>query len=195
MSGKRHKKELWLDPRAKLFLILMCVLSSMFAPSLAYQFILVMLIAILGGLDWNVAGRYHDALKLGYANKNNEVHLILAFNQNNDNRTSGGTYYDSSTGQPYKNMQTVWYHYKADNVPFGASLLFMNLGLETGDKATDDSHTRYLQTMGTYLTYKNSNWNLDGAFYYQMGKNKAADRKSTRLNSSHWNKSRMPSSA
>ena len=48
MSGKRHKKGLWLDPRAKLFLILMCVLSSMFAPSLAYQFVLVMLIAILG---------------------------------------------------------------------------------------------------------------------------------------------------
>ena len=138
---------------------------------------------ILGGLDWNVAGRYHDALKLGYANKNNEVHLILAFNQNNDNRTSGGTYYDSSTGQPYKNMQTVWYHYKADNVPFGASLLFMNLGLETGDKAMDDSHTRYLQTMGTYLTYKNSNWNLDGAFYYQMGKNKAADKVSALMGS------------
>lgn len=48
MSGKRHKKWLWLDPRAKLFLILMCVLSSMFAPSLAYQFVLVMLIAVLG---------------------------------------------------------------------------------------------------------------------------------------------------
>lgn len=48
MSGKRHKKGLWLDPRAKLFLILICVLSSMFAPSLAYQFVLVMLIAILG---------------------------------------------------------------------------------------------------------------------------------------------------
>ena len=29
MSGKRHKKELWLDPRAKLFLILMwCVQRS-----------------------------------------------------------------------------------------------------------------------------------------------------------------------
>ena len=49
MSGERHKKGLWLDPRAKLFLILMCVLSSMFAPSLAYQFVLVMLIAVLGG--------------------------------------------------------------------------------------------------------------------------------------------------
>ena len=41
---------------------------------------------ILGGLDWNVAGRYHDALKLGYANKNNEIHAILAFNQNDEKR-------------------------------------------------------------------------------------------------------------
>ena len=48
MSGERRKKGLWLDPRAKLFLILICVLVSMFAPSLAYQFALVVLIAILG---------------------------------------------------------------------------------------------------------------------------------------------------
>lgn len=27
---------------------------------------------ILGGLDWNVAGRYHDALKLGYENQNHK---------------------------------------------------------------------------------------------------------------------------
>lgn len=73
-------------------------------------------------------------------------------------------------------MQTVWYHYKANKVPFDASLLFMNLGLETGDAATQDSHTRYLQTMGTYLTYKNNSWNLDGAFYYQMGKNKNTEK-------------------
>ncbi len=32
MSGERQKKGLWLDPRAKLFLILICVLASMFAP-------------------------------------------------------------------------------------------------------------------------------------------------------------------
>ena len=48
MSGERQKKGLWLDPRAKIFLILICVLASMFAPSLAYQFALVVLIAILG---------------------------------------------------------------------------------------------------------------------------------------------------
>ena len=48
MSGERRKIGRWLDPRTKLFLILICVLVSMFAPSLAYQFALVVLIAILG---------------------------------------------------------------------------------------------------------------------------------------------------
>ena len=54
---------------------------------------------ILGGLDWNVAGRYHDALKLGYENSQNKLHLILAFNQNNDSRNAGGTY-DNPGAQP-----------------------------------------------------------------------------------------------
>ena len=35
MMGNTVQKGLWLDPRAKLFLILMCVLCSMFAPSLS----------------------------------------------------------------------------------------------------------------------------------------------------------------
>jgi energy-coupling factor transport system permease protein len=48
MMEVNRKKEFWLDPRAKLFLILMCVLASMYAPSLAYQFGLVLLIALLG---------------------------------------------------------------------------------------------------------------------------------------------------
>ena len=67
MSGKRHKKGLWLDPRAKLFLILMCVLSSMFAPSLAYQFFLVMLIAILGAFfgKWKYGHLCPDSLDHG----------------------------------------------------------------------------------------------------------------------------------
>ena len=130
---------------------------------------------ILGGLDWNIAGRYHDALKLGYADPNNQLHLILAFNQNDETKI-GGTYYVQVGAQPYKNMQTLWYHYKSDYTPFDASLLFMNLGLETGDAATKESHTRYLQTMGTYITYKDNGWNVDGAFYYQMGKNLNAEK-------------------
>lgn len=136
---------------------------------------------ILGGLDWNVAGRYHDALKLGYANKAHQLHLILAFNQNKEKPYGGTYYYDGA--QPYKNMQTVWYHYQGDKCPFGASLLFINLGLETGDKATETSHTRYLQTMGTYLTYQHSGWNLNGSFYYQTGKNKKAAKVSALMGS------------
>lgn len=51
MLRKNRENRLWLDPRAKLFLILICVLSSMFAPSLVYQVILVLLTAILGVLS------------------------------------------------------------------------------------------------------------------------------------------------
>ena len=59
MMGNTVQKGLWLDPRAKLFLILMCVLSSMFAPSLTYQFALVVLIAVLGVL----CGKWKYAVK------------------------------------------------------------------------------------------------------------------------------------
>lgn len=57
MNGGNCKKGFWLDPRTKLFLILLCVLSSMFAPSLVFQFALVVLIAVLGILfgKWKYA--------------------------------------------------------------------------------------------------------------------------------------------
>lgn len=125
---------------------------------------------ILGGLDWNIAGRYHDALKFGYENPLHQLHLIFAFNQN-DEKVIGGTYYKTG-GQPYKNMEALWYHYKNRKQTFNASLLFLNLGWETGDEKTEDAHTEYLQTMGTYLTYQPGKWNLSGAVYYQTGKNK-----------------------
>ena len=52
-------KPLHLDPRTKLFLIMLCVLCAMFAPNLYFQFALVMLIgmtAALGG-EWRYALR------------------------------------------------------------------------------------------------------------------------------------------
>ena len=52
-------KPLHLDPRTKLFLILLCVLSAMFAPSLAYQFALVALIALLAA----ACGKWRYALR------------------------------------------------------------------------------------------------------------------------------------
>ena len=119
---------------------------------------------ILGGLDWHVAGRYHDALKLGYESRHDLLHLILAFNQN-DERLIGGTYYKPGA-QPYKSMQTLWYSHIADN--FRISGLAMNLGLEGGTE--DRAETRYQQTFGVNLGFHPDRvWNLSGAFYYQTG--------------------------
>ena len=121
---------------------------------------------ILGGLDWNVAGRFHDALKLGYENKSNKLHLILAFNQN-DEKAIGGTYY-ASGAQPYKSMQTLWYNFNNSENPLSLSLLAMNLGQEGGNEEKAD--TRYLQTWGTNIVYLSAQWKLQGSFYYQTGK-------------------------
>lgn len=123
---------------------------------------------ILGGLDWNVSGRFHDALKLGYENDQNKLHLILSFNQNSNDRKIGGTYY-APGGQPYKTMQTLWYQHTCSKA-FKASFLFMNLGLEAGNAEEKKSDTKYLQTLGTNLYYQPSNWTLAGTFYYQFGK-------------------------
>lgn len=124
---------------------------------------------ILGGLDWHVSGNWHDALRLGYESQQNKVHLILAFNQADNNR---GNYYDGP--MPYKAMQTLWYHYQASGTPLGISLMAMNLGREAG--VAGNGKTKYMQTLGTDITYKPSDFDIHGAFYYQMGKN-AADTK------------------
>lgn len=122
---------------------------------------------LLGALDWNVAGRSHDALKLGYENPNNKLHLILAFNQNDE--YFRGTYF-AAGGQSYKSMQTLWYNYTATQCPLSVSLLLMNLGLETGDAATREGDTEYMQTFGTHVVFKPGSWNLSGSLYYQTGK-------------------------
>lgn len=128
---------------------------------------------ILGTLDWNQAGRYHDALKLGYEDGLNKLHLILAYNQRYQGINSG-TFYIG--GQPYKTMQTAWYKY--DYRPHSHfSLLFMNLGMEAGKPATDDepavSKTKNMQTFGANVTHRINDLNLSGSAYYQMGKNRA----------------------
>ena len=52
-------KPLHLDPRTKLFLFLLCVLSAMLAPDLYFQFALVALIGLLSSLS----GQWRYALR------------------------------------------------------------------------------------------------------------------------------------
>ena len=123
---------------------------------------------IWGGLDWNVSGRYHDAMKLGFENAQNKLHLILAFNQNSE-KQYGGTYY-APGGQPYKTMQTLWYQF-TESKAFNASFLLTNLGQEAGDATK--SVVKNLQTFGTNLSFQPNNFQLYGTFYFQTGKNTA----------------------
>lgn len=48
MIGGCKQKGLWLDPRTKILLLLLCVFAAMSAPSLRYEFGLVLVIGILG---------------------------------------------------------------------------------------------------------------------------------------------------
>ncbi|MGV8963925.1 MAG: alginate export family protein [Candidatus Saccharimonadaceae bacterium] len=127
---------------------------------------------ILGTLDWNQSGRWHDVLKLGYENPNNKLHLIVGYNATIETLRNGQYF---SGAQPYKRMQTLWYQY-TNTQGFGASFLALNLGFESGTPATINDEavgkTAYMQTLGTNLSYKMNALSLYGTFYYQTGKNK-----------------------
>ena len=120
---------------------------------------------ILGAPDWNQASRWHDALKMGFDNKEHRLHLVLAYNQMPKSPRQG-TFYEFG-GQPYKLMQTAHYLYN-NNKNFTGSLLFMNLGFQAGTEAEPSINN--MQTAGTNLIYNIGNLNLVGSFYYQMGK-------------------------
>ena len=121
---------------------------------------------IIGSNDWAMAASSHDVLKLGYEGEQHKVHLMLAYNQNPEN-VDGGNYYTGGA-QPYKTMQTAWYHFDVKPVPFGASLLFMNIGMQGGSES--EPKTRYQQLYGAYLSFKPAHWQLEGSYYRQMGK-------------------------
>lgn len=59
MIGGYQQKGLWLDPRTKILLLLLCVFAAMSAPSLLYEFGLVVVIGILG----ICCGKWKYALK------------------------------------------------------------------------------------------------------------------------------------
>ena len=130
---------------------------------------------ILGTLDWNQSGRWHDVLKMGYEDTNNKLHLILGYN-NTSESIRNGQYFAGA--QPYKRMQTLWYQYDTKS-SFAASFILLNLGLESGTPATGVNEamakTSYMQTIGTNLSYGHDALKLLGTFYYQTGKNKAED--------------------
>ena len=125
---------------------------------------------IIGTNDFAMASLSHDVLRVGYEGHGHQVHAILAYNQNVEN-VYKTTYYDNGA-QPYKTMQTVWYHYDVPKTPLGVSLLFMNTGLQTGvlGDATKAPTTKFQQMYGGYVMYHPKYVTLEGSYYRQGGK-------------------------
>ena len=130
---------------------------------------------IIGPNDFAVASKTHDVARLGYEGHGHKAHVILAYNQNSGNVYNGTYYVDGA--QPYKTMQTVWYHYDVPKFPLGVSLLFMNMGLQAGtnntkewDYKTNSARTVYQQMYGGYVNYHSDLLKVEGSYYRQAGK-------------------------
>ena len=123
---------------------------------------------IIGNDDWTMTAPTHDVLELGYEGEKHKVHLLAAYNQNAENIDNGDVYYSGGL-QPYKTMQAIWYHYDMPKKLFGVSILGMNIGMQS-EKDEEPQTTYYQQLVGTYLALRPKHWSLEGAFYYQMGK-------------------------
>ena len=125
---------------------------------------------IIGTNDFAMAAKSHDVLRVGYEGYGHKVHAILGYNQNADN-VYKSTYY-AGGAQLYKTMQTVWYHYDVPKFPLGASLLFMNVGLQAGEQGNQKKSpsTVNQQMYGGYLNFHPKFLTLEGAYYRQAGK-------------------------
>ncbi len=100
-----------------------------------------------------VASLLVSSLSVNAQSDSTKVHAFFAYNQNAAN-VYKSTFYEGGS-QPYKTMQTVWYHYDIPKFPLGVSLLFMNTGMQAGvygDKEKIPS-TVYQQLYGGYLNF------------------------------------------
>lgn len=123
---------------------------------------------IMGGIDWIQQGQSHDAALITYKDAKNRLDLGFAHNANAENLLEPTTAYATT----YKEMQYAWYHTSIKKV--NASFLFLNAGYQYL-KTPTDLQTDYIQTYGTYLTYKGKKWDFDLGVYGQSGKSGGAE--------------------
>ncbi|MEO9894050.1 alginate export family protein [Aurantibacter sp.] len=130
---------------------------------------------ILGGVDWAMQARNHDAALLKYKKGKFMMDIALAFNQDFSSTTAnpGGfqsvsTAYNTTGFFSYKTMQFLYLKQNWDT--FSASALLMNNGFQnfTGDPAVADGVSNLL-TLGTHLNYKKGAFGAAFNGYLQSG--------------------------
>ncbi len=129
---------------------------------------------IIGPNDWNMVGTTHDVIRAGWEGYGHKFHVAGAFNQTPDNINGGGTYYAGGSS-PYKTLQLAWYHYDIPVAPIGLSLIFLNIGMQAGEKGADE-HVEWQQAYGGYLKYAPENMSFEASYYRQAGKTEQGTR-------------------
>ena len=126
---------------------------------------------IFGSDDWSMTGITHDVLKLGFEGHGHSLHIFAGYNQNPEN-ISGGTFYSGGL-QPYKALEAAWYHLDIPRTSLGLSLLFADIGMQSGEKGSTDEYTlprvRRQQVYGTFVTWKPGRLAAEAAYYRQGG--------------------------
>ncbi len=114
---------------------------------------------ILGGLDWAMQGRFHDAALLQYKNDSGlKLDVGVSFNQNGPSRVN--TLFDPNNAGnaravfDYKSMAYAWLHKDWDKI--SGSLLFVNNTYQNLEDQTPVDGTVSRQTFGTHLDIKPS---------------------------------------
>ena len=120
---------------------------------------------LFGAHDWASTGRAHDALRLGWENTWNKLHVIASFNQSADVVDDINYFVNPSNTKLYKNMQTLWYHFGQDEAPFQISALLANQGVSDAE----GNGVNYMQTFGTYMSFAKRKLFIDASLYYQLG--------------------------
>ena len=149
---------------------------------------------IFGADDWSMTGYSHDGLKLGFERAGHKVHLFGAYNQDVSNIDQGGTRFSGGI-QPYKSLASLWYHYDIPKTGIGASLLFVNMGLEDNMVYIgEEPKTCFQQLAGTFLSWNPKHLGLEASYYHQWGKSNGgiplnawmASAKAIATPSEHW---------
>lgn len=115
---------------------------------------------ILGGVDWALQARSHDAFVFKYADSTFTMHLGGAYNQAGGSNT--GVAYTGVSN--YKEMYYLWLNKKFNNLSI--SILELNNGIQSPIAVYS---TRFSYTAGTHIEYKKDALFGSGRFYTQGG--------------------------
>jgi hypothetical protein len=119
---------------------------------------------LFGNVGWAQQARSHDAAVFQYKKERVTFHTGFAYNQDAENLTE-----TTLTTNTYKSLQYIWLQKQWNT--FNGSFIFLNNGLQHIDPLNSNNNkTRYSQTLGTHIVYKQNAIQAQTNLYYQFGK-------------------------